>query len=458
MIRLFSVFIPTSILGLLLSELLLVSGIFATACYFTVESGMYLFLMAEDGLARLLFLIGSVMVGLHFNDFYTTTRVRSRVLVYQQVCLTIGAALLLQAAIAYLNVNWRMPRKAMLIGSTVCLVLLPTWRILYSKIILSILGAERLLLIGSSPALGRLSRHLLDHPDLGLRPMGLVCEGDPPPGVEWLGPTKDLAQIVNQTTPSRLIAGLEPGEDRNITDLLEARQHGIVVEDVSKLYENVLGRVCLSRLRPGDVALGHELEPKPRNLLIHTLYSFLIGLTGLVLASPLMLLTAFAVRLTSRGPILFRQTRVGLNNTTFTLYKFRSMYADAEARTGAVWAQANDPRVTPIGRWLRSLRLDELPQLFNVLRGEMAIVGPRPERPEFVKPLAEKIPFYLNRHAVKPGITGWAQINYKYGNTIEDTVVKLEYDLYYIRNLSLSLDFLIMFHTVKTMLLTRGAH
>ena len=186
------------------------------------------------------------------------------------------------------------------------------------------------------------------------------------------------------------------------------------------------------------------------------IYSTAIALIVFVVALPVMLLVALAVKLTSRGPILFRQQRVGLNGKIFTLLKFRSMIEDAEAKTGAVWAQRNDPRVTPIGKYLRKLRLDELPQLINVLRGEMSIVGPRPERPEFVDVLSHIIAFYPQRHSVRPGITGWAQVNYKYGNTTEDTVIKLEYDLYYIKNLSPALDFYIIFQTVKVMLFTQS--
>jgi exopolysaccharide biosynthesis polyprenyl glycosylphosphotransferase len=192
-------------------------------------------------------------------------------------------------------------------------------------------------------------------------------------------------------------------------------------------------------------------------MMLQSLYSFFIALAGAVLTLPIMLLVAVAVRLSSTGPILFRQTRVGRNNAPFTLYKFRSMRQDAEEATGAVWAIENDPRVTPVGRWLRLLRLDELPQFFNVLRGEMSIVGPRPERPEFVKMLTEKIPFYRQRHCVKPGITGLAQISHKYSDSLEDTITKLEYDLYYIKNLSPALDAYIIFHTMKVMLLGRGA-
>jgi exopolysaccharide biosynthesis polyprenyl glycosylphosphotransferase len=182
-----------------------------------------------------------------------------------------------------------------------------------------------------------------------------------------------------------------------------------------------------------------------------------VAVIGIVVAFPIMLLTALAVRLSSPGAVLYRQTRVGLDNTLFTVYKFRSMRIDAEVGTGAVWAQKDDPRVTAVGRTLRRLRLDELPQLFNVVRGEMSIVGPRPERPEFVKALNEQIPYYRQRHCVRPGITGWAQINYKYGDSLQDTITKLEYDLYYIKNMSLALDNYIIFHTLKAMLLSRGA-
>jgi exopolysaccharide biosynthesis polyprenyl glycosylphosphotransferase len=183
----------------------------------------------------------------------------------------------------------------------------------------------------------------------------------------------------------------------------------------------------------------------------------LIAAVGLLAALPLMLATAVAVRLSSPGPILYRQVRVGFNGQPFTLYKFRSMRADAEALTGAVWASKDDPRITRVGKVIRRIRFDELPQLFNVIKGEMAIVGPRPERPEFVRALSEQIPYYRQRHCVRPGITGWAQINHKYGDTLEDTIIKLEYDLYYIKNMSFSLDTYIVFHTLKTMLLTRGA-
>jgi exopolysaccharide biosynthesis polyprenyl glycosylphosphotransferase len=210
-------------------------------------------------------------------------------------------------------------------------------------------------------------------------------------------------------------------------------------------------------LRPSHLIYSSELGPRRQTVLYQSITNILVAAVGAFVAAPLMLVIAVVVRLSSPGPALYRQTRVGRDGISFTLYKFRSMRADAEAASGAVWASKDDPRITGVGKIIRKLRLDELPQLFNVLKGEMSIVGPRPERPEFVKTLSARIPYYRQRHCVRPGITGWAQINYKYGDTLEDTIEKLEYDLFYIKNMSFSMDTYIIFHTLKTMLLSRGA-
>jgi exopolysaccharide biosynthesis polyprenyl glycosylphosphotransferase len=242
-----------------------------------------------------------------------------------------------------------------------------------------------------------------------------------------------------------------------VADLLELRFAGRIIEEAATAYERVCGRVSIKELRPSQLIYSGELGPQRDSVFYQTISNIAVSIAGIILSAPFMLLTAIAVRLSSPGPVLYRQVRVGMDGVPFTLFKFRSMRADAEAETGAIWASKDDPRVTPVGRIIRRIRFDELPQLFNVLRGEMSIVGPRPERPEFVKALSEQIPYYRQRHCVRPGITGWAQINYKYGDTLEDTITKLEYDLYYIKNMSLGLDSYIIFHTVKAMLLSRGA-
>jgi exopolysaccharide biosynthesis polyprenyl glycosylphosphotransferase len=299
--------------------------------------------------------------------------------------------------------------------------------------------------------------------EMGLAAIGYLDDGDHSSavahgvdGAPRLGAIEDLDAVVATQRPERIIVGMNERRQRlPVLRQLELRYSGIHIEDAASTYEAVFGRVSTRDLRPPQSIFSAG----PRHsMTLQTGYSLITGVIGIIVTVPVMIVVALIVKFTSPGPVLFRQQRVGLNGALFTLYKFRSMYADSEAETGPVWAKKNDPRVTRAGRWLRKLHLDELPQLFNVLRGEMSIVGPRPERPEFVALLQEKIPYYRQRHCVKPGISGWAQINHKYGDTIEDAMIKLEYDLYYIKNMAVSLDACIMFHTAKIMLLGRGAY
>ncbi|MEN6606385.1 MAG: sugar transferase, partial [Bryobacteraceae bacterium] len=303
---------------------------------------------------------------------------------------------------------------------------------------------------------------IAEHPELGITVLGYInsaaAPGEDWPGMKLLGGVEKLKEIVAATKPDRIVIGMHERRLRlPVIDLMDIRLSGIRVEEATTAFEGVCKRISLKDLRPSQFIFSNELGPNPGSVAAQTVYSFLIALIGTALTAPLMIVVAAAIRLTSPGPILFRQTRVGTHGRAFVLYKFRSMREDAEAKTGAVWATKDDPRVTPIGRWLRKIRLDELPQFLNVLKGQMSIVGPRPERPEFVETLAAVIPFYRQRHWVKPGITGWAQVNHKYGDTVEDAATKLEYDLYYIKNLSFSMDVFIILRTIKTLLLGRGA-
>jgi exopolysaccharide biosynthesis polyprenyl glycosylphosphotransferase len=269
---------------------------------------------------------------------------------------------------------------------------------------------------------------------------------------------KEFPHVVKSMKPDRVVVALSERRGRMPTaDLLRLRLSGVFIQEVAELYELAFDRVCLPELRPSQLIFAKQPGPRRGLVVLQSFYSLVIAAVSLVLSLPLTIVVACLVKLTSPGPILYRQVRVGRNGIPFTLYKFRSMYVDAEARSGAIWAIRDDPRITPVGRWLRLFRLDEIPQLVNVLRGEMAFVGPRPERPEFVETLIEQIPFYRQRFAIKPGITGWAQINHKYGDTIEDAITKLEYDLYYVKNISPALDFYVMFQTIKVILLARGA-
>jgi sugar transferase (PEP-CTERM system associated) len=462
MIRLFKVFIPVGTLTLLVSEVLLVTSSFIFATYIVLEVDPTVFLLYDGGLPRIGLVVISILVGLHLHDLYSQIQVKSRIVLIQQLCLVMGVAFLCQGLIAYINANMRVPIRVMLVGSAIAVGAIFFWRLLFSAFALQVVGRDRLLMVGGSPLLEDIGQYIADHPETGLGIAGYVDDrhaaGASLPGGEILGAMESLRDIVRTAQPHRIVVGMFERRNRMpVGELLELRFAGNVIEEAANTYERVCGRVCLKEIRPSQLIFSGELGPRPQNLLYQRFWNLVVAVIVMILALPIMLLTALAVRLSSPGAVLYRQTRVGLDNTLFTVYKFRSMRIDAEVGTGAVWAQKDDPRVTTVGRIIRAIRLDELPQLFNVLKGEMSIVGPRPERPEFVKALNEQIPYYRQRHCVRPGITGWAQINYKYGDTLQDTITKLEYDLYYIKNMSLALDNYIIFHTLKAMLLSRGA-
>jgi sugar transferase (PEP-CTERM system associated) len=449
MTRLFRVFVPTTTVVLLTSEILLITSAFIFAVYLTLDVDPWVNLIYDGGLV-------------HLNDLYSQFYVKSRIVLLQQLCLVMGGAFLVQGLLSYISPDMRVSAHVMAVGSGLAVVAIYFWRVFFSAFAIDAMGRDTLLMVGGSPLLEDIASHLQEHPELGLEVAGYVDDrrqpGDALRGGKVLGTLPDLKEIVQATHPDRIVVGMSERRNRMpVADLLELRFSGYIIEEAATAFERVCGRVCLKELRPAQLIYSGELGPRPQSLIVHTVLNRVVAACGLVLAAPLMALTALAVRFSSPGPILYRQVRAGLDDVPFTVYKFRSMRADAEADTGAVWAAKDDPRVTGVGKIIRKLRFDELPQLFNTLKGDMSIVGPRPERPEFVRELSQKIPYYRQRHCVRPGITGWAQINFKYGDTLEDTMTKLEYDLYYIKNMSLSLDTYIIFHTVKAMLLSRGS-
>jgi sugar transferase (PEP-CTERM system associated) len=462
MTRSFRVNIPATSLTLLISDILLATSAFVLATYLTQDADPRTYLFDDGGFVRLIPVLLTILIGMHFSDLYSQVHVRSRIVLLQQLCLVMGVAFLAQGLISYLSAAQRVPIHVMAVGSALATAALFLWRIAFSAFALQMMGRDTLLLVGGSPLLEGIARHIEEHPELALQVTGYVADGHETgttlPGGTVLGPISSLTDVVQATRPNRLVIGMSERRQRMpVAELLDLRFAGHIIEEAATTFEHVCGRICIRELRPSQLIYSGELGPRMQTLIVQTVSSRLLSAIGLVAASPIMLLTALAVRFSSPGPILYRQVRVGLDGELFTLYKFRSMRADAEAQTGAVWASKDDPRITKVGKIIRKLRFDELPQLVNGLIGNMSIVGPRPERPEFVHSLSEKIPYYRQRHCVRPGITGWAQINYKYGDTLEDTVTKLEYDLYYIKNMSFRLDTYIVFHTVKAMLLTRGA-
>ncbi len=239
--------------------------------------------------------------------------------------------------------------------------------------------------------------------------------------------------------------------------MLDCKLSGIEVLDAPDMYERITGKLLIENITPSWFIFCHGFRVTPTLRAVKRAMDIVLSLVGLFLFAPFGLLVALAIKLDSPGPVFFRQVRVGQGDRHFELVKFRSMRQDAEKNTGAVWAQKNDARVTRLGRFLRKCRIDEIPQLLNVLKGEMSLVGPRPERPEFVEKLKERIPYYSERHYVKPGVSGWAQVCYPYGASVEDAVEKLRYDMYYIKNISVLLDIRVILKTVAVMLYCKGS-
>jgi sugar transferase (PEP-CTERM system associated) len=304
---------------------------------------------------------------------------------------------------------------------------------------------------------------LLKRNDLNVQVAGFIEVNGTPwqdreiQGCPVFGSGDGLQPVVEQLQISRIIVALE---DRRSTlptrELVRLRVQGIRVEDAHSTISALTGRVWLETVKPSWFVFSDGFRRSPVTLVLKRALDLTAGIVGLAVSLPVMLLVAVAIGMDSKGPIIFRQRRVGLGGKCFELLKFRSMRVDAEEGTGAQWAKVNDPRVTRIGGFLRKYRLDELPQFINVIRGEMSLVGPRPERPEFVDELRKQISYYDERHSVRPGLTGWAQVQYRYGSNLQDAVRKLEYDLFYLKNMSIIFDCAIILDTVKIVITGDG--
>jgi sugar transferase (PEP-CTERM system associated) len=323
--------------------------------------------------------------------------------------------------------------------------------------------SRRVLIVGAGKLAQEVERELHRREDGRTEVVGFVAGGmeapsiAPPGGKPLLGTSSDLCQIAGETKAGRVIVAME--ERRGVWPagpLMRLRVQGVQVEDAHTALAALTGRIWLEGLRPSWFLFCGGFRRSASQQVFKRAADLMLSLTGFVLAAPLMLALVAAIKLESPGPVLYRQRRVGLRGETFEMLKFRSMGEDAEANGGPQWALPDDPRVTRLGRYLRRYHLDEVPQFINVLRGEMSFVGPRPERPAMVDRLSEMIPYYNERHALRPGITGWAQVNYGYGGSVEDALRKVEFDLFYLKNLSLTLDARILFRTVRIVLFGRG--
>jgi sugar transferase (PEP-CTERM system associated) len=397
----------------------------------------------------------------YYNDLYDLTVVHSRAELLTRVIRAAGTGAIALGLLSIVVPAINVGHGIFITSLWLLLIAIPLWRMAFDGLTRDRRLEQRVLIVGTGPVARLVARQIMAQHDFGYHIVGCVTEsgdaGTDGLDMPLLGTAADVSLLVLRHQIDRVVVSLS---DRRghlpIQELLRAKLSGVRIEDAATTYERLSGKILTDGLAPSWLIFSDGFQASRGTRVMKRLIDIALAAVGLVLAAPLMLLTATAVWLDSPGPVFYRQVRVGENDRLFTLCKFRSMRSDAE-RGKPIWATNNDSRVTRVGRIIRLTRLDELPQLLNVLRGDMSFVGPRPERPYFVQKLAADIPFYAERHAVKPGVTGWAQVKYRYGSSVEDSMEKLRYDLYYIKHLSIGFDLTIVIDTVKVILCAKGA-
>jgi sugar transferase (PEP-CTERM system associated) len=424
-------------------------------------------MLREHGLLKAVLITLSCQFCFDYADLYDLRVVGDRRELFVRTLQALGAASMILAVFYYWIPALVIGRGVFIIAAALVIFVTIGWRIAFVWATRHARPHERILLVGTSPAAVRLARELQDRQsELGVVIVGFV---DAEPGVAERGlelpgssiihGIDDIPTLVKSLSVDRVVVSLADARGKLSMDkLLQMRMAGVSFVQLPSVYEEYTGKIAVDNLRPSWLVFSDGFGKVKDTRGMKRMVDLAGASVTFLLALPLMVLAAATIKVSSAGPVLYRQARVGLNGRVFTIVKFRSMRADAEAETGAVWSTpGRDSRVTAVGGFLRRSRIDELPQLWNVIRGDMSLVGPRPERPEFVEGLTASIPFYGLRHAVRPGLTGWAQVRYPYGASVEDAMEKLQYDLFYIKNRSTALDLYIMFETLKTVVTRSGS-
>ena len=457
MIRIFNLYFSARSLVLLGGEAAVICLSFLLAIVIRFGQDAVVVLRYENGFAKVFAITALALLCSHYADLFDLQKLQVRGETYFRLLVLVGTLSLLLGGATYVFPRFLVGKGVFLTGVCILPPAWISWRWAYDWLIHLPRFRERLYLLGTGERAKRLAEALRARPELGIDLVGWTgALGNGSLTREAMGSA--LTELTRKRGVDRVVVSLADRRGKlPVSELLELRLAGFKVEDDTALQEKIFGKIEVEELYPSWLIFSAGFRLSPASLFVRRLVSLIVALIGLVLVLPLIPLIMAAIKLTSPGPVLYRQKRVGRNGALFNCYKFRTMRPDAEADTGPTWADDADPRITTLGRWLRASRLDEIPQLWNVFRGEMAFVGPRPERPEFVEWLSREIPYYNLRHIVRPGITGWAQVNHGYGASIDESKEKLRYDLYYIKNISLPLDLMILAKTIKTILLQEGS-
>jgi len=396
--------------------------------------------------------------GLYSSELYKPSR--QMIMCLMQAVL---AGTFILFCIFFIFPSFRAWRGILLANMLVIPIVIFISRTFFANLVHMRLPSNRVLIIGSGDLARSIGKDIYSDRVYGLKLVGFIDDAPSLLGVSIVNPGViggygDIARLTKKLHIDRIIVALKDRRAKlPMSALLDCKLRGVTIEEGETFHERATGKIPVDHLKPSWMVFSDGFKSLRSQKIMKRIFDVALSSIGLLFAWPIMALTAIAIKLESRGPVIFSQERVGENGKVFRIYKFRSMRQDAEEGTGPKWAQANDSRITRVGAFIRKVRLDELPQLVNVLKGNMSFVGPRPERPFFVNHLKETIPYYELRTAVKPGITGWAQIKYPYGANEHDALEKLQYDIYYTKNMNPLLDVMIIFQTVKVVLTGKGA-
>ena len=457
MIRLFNVYVPTRLLLLVVTEPVIIFASFSLAVIFCIGRDAFIVLGYQYGLYKIIAITALTIVGFDLFDLYDVNLSSFLEESHSRLLVVLGLVCCFLAGLGYVFPHLLLGKRSLLVGVVIVTFALSGWRVFYAWLVRQPYFRERVYLLGAGEWADEIVKVLRTRHELGMELVG------------WLGATggelgsngslgQTLLSAVQKSRARRVIVAIRDRRNRMPTrELLQLSLNGIKVEDAAAIYQRVTGKIDVDMLLPSSLIFGEGFRLNPAFLFARRVISIIASAALFVFLSPLIPFIVIAINLTSPGPVLYRQRRVGLKGKIFTVLKFRTMRCDAESSTGPTWAQKDDPRITRVGRLLRNTRLDEIPQLWNVFRGDMEFVGPRPERPEFEELLVREIPYYNIRHVVRPGITGWAQVCYEYGASIEEAREKLKYDIYYIKNMGLGFDLFIILRSLKVVLLGWGA-
>lgn len=467
MIRIFNQYVSPKSLLLMLTEGGLIALALACALrlrFWNNPDEMQTLVLFPDIAIQALVIILIVQLCFYYSDLYNLTALRGRS--EQLICLgqSLGSACLVLGALYYIFPGLLIGRGTFVISVFFVATFVAINRVLLDRVWQIAAPKQNLLILGTHEMALNVARELTARDDLNVNLVGFIESkpGDSGPaktlfGHPVTGVADDLERLALDNRVTRIIVAMK---DRRgampVRELVRLRVQGVRVEDAHSTMSALTGRIWLESINPSWFVFSDGFRRSRLNLAVKRALDLAFGIFGMVISLPLMALVAIAVKLDSNGPAIFRQERVGLGGKMFKVLKFRSMRVDAEQVSGAQWAAKDDPRATRVGRFIRKFRLDELPQFLNVIRGEMSFVGPRPERPVFVEQLRKEISYYDERHSVRPGLTGWAQVQYPYGATVEDAYRKLEYDLFYLKNMSVFFDCVVVLKTIRIVFTGHG--